>query len=179
MKKIKQPLSKGYQIKRVVSTTPHHKAGDRQYNKNHYPNGIVSFIFLLLFYVIFFCTVLGVGFGQHTLGSQWWLNSLLGSGVGYFGLNLLWVIGRSGLFEMGGYGLVKFMRMIHLDIIKEKVEFYIHEPALNDVNNVSEYKLYCQQRRSYTKKWTYISLLTSAAVFVVTLVLYFSLFYSL
>lgn len=80
---------------------------------------------------------------------------------------------------MGGYGLVKFMRMIHLDIIKEKVEFYIHEPALNDVNNVSEYKLYCQQRRSYTKKWTYISLLTSAAVFVVTLVLYFSLFYSL
>lgn len=183
MKKIdKSTFSKGYNIKKVITID---NKLQKSYNSSsdssdhaRYPNGMAGFVLLLLAYILFTVITLSVGFTNFgDVFNAQWQNTVLGGGLGYFLGNALWFIGRSGLFNLTGYGLTKFGRIIHFDNIKEKVAKFTINSAIKDVNNLADYKSYSETRKDYTKKWYYISLITSTVIAVISVVIYLIIIY--
>lgn len=183
MKKIdKSTFSKGYNIKKVITVDNklqrNYNAASDSSDHIKYPNGMAGFVLLLLAYILFIIITLSVGsINFADVFSAQWQNTVLGGGIGYFLLNALWFIGRSGLFNLTGYGLTKFGRIIHFDNIKEKVAKFTINSAIKDVNNLADYKTYSETRKDYTKKWYYISLITSTIIAVVSVIIYLIVIY--
>ncbi len=168
----KSGFSEGYKIKNGKNVN------DKQINinkleKNSFPNGLVPFIFIYLFYVIFLACVFGIGFSNYKEVfsiKQTWTNSLISISIAPILFNFLWTIGRTGFNDAVSFSLLKFSRFTKIAKIREKVEFYVHEPAIKNVNNLEDFKIFSKKRKQNSTKWFYISWITSIILFVVVLI---------
>ncbi len=170
-------FKKGYVVDKVMSDNQLNKkfakADKKNKGANNFPNGLIPFGFLLLFYLIFLITCLSIGASKKV---DWfhdnWHVSVLSSGVVYLIMNLLWAIGRTGFLSTAGYGMMKFGRFIRYSELRQKIEFFKEDPAINDVQTLIEYRQYIDERKGYTKKWFIISLSTSGIIFVISLIIW-------
>lgn len=176
----KNRLSKGYAINKINSSSNRMNKTKKEYDVRQYPNGFIPFFFLLLFYLIFTIVVLSIGFTDEKISSFYpWYWSTLSASVSYLLMNVLWWIGRTGNLPTGGYIFMKCSRAMKLNKIRDKIDFTLHEPAINDVNSNSEFKEYCSIRKNYTKKFFVISITTSFCIFLINMIISFSVAYTI
>lgn len=175
-------LSKGYVVNKNGNNNINKKFVNKkkEYDIRQYPNGFIPFLFLLLFYLIFTTVVLSLGFTNKDISAFYpWYWSTLSSAVAYFLLNVLWWIGRTGNLPTGGFIWMKCSRALKFSKIREKIDFTIHEPAINDVNTDSEFKEYCSIRKEYTKKFFVISISLSGIILILNFIVSFSVAYTI
>ncbi len=173
----KKGFKKGYVVDKVISDNQLNKKFSKSQKKSEeaktFPNGMIPFGFLLLFYIIFLSTCLGIG---ATKESSWfhknWHTSVLSTAAAYLLMNLLWLIGRTGFLSSAGYGMMKFGRFVRYHELLQKIKLENFDHAINDINTIEEYSEYVIERKQYTKKWFYISLITSAIVLIISLIIW-------
>ncbi len=173
----KKGFKKGYVVDKVMSDNQLNKKFAKANRKNKdnktFPNGLIPFGFLLLFYLIFLSVCIGLG---ATKEQGWfhdnWHASVVSCGAAYLLMNLLWAVGRTGFLSSAGYGMMKFGRFIRYHELLQKVKIENYDHAIKDVNSAEEYSEYVIERKAYTKRWFYISLITSASVFVISLIIW-------
>lgn len=176
----KKYLSQGYSIKKTLNTNHKNNKKNVTDEAKRYPNGVIPFVCLLLFYVIFTIVVLVLGFTNASIKQFFpWYWSTLSAAIAYFLLNILWAIGRTGFSSVSGYMMMKTARITRMRKIRDKLEYFVNEPAINDVNNMDEYNTYVLERKKYTKKFFYTSLILSGSIFVINLIVSLSFYYSL
>ncbi len=67
-------------------------------------------------------------------------------------LNLLWLIGRTGLFNSFGYMSLKLSRATHFSTFKQKIKVTAINCGLDEVENFQQYNEYVAHRQECTKK---------------------------
>ncbi len=171
-------FKKGYEVNKIMSDNQLNKkfskATKKQDKAKSYPNGMIPFGCLLLFYLIFLIVSLSVMAAKdHVLIKNFWHTSVLSCGMAYLLMNVLWAIGRTGFLSNAGYSLMKFGRFVRFNELRQKIDRFIENPAVEDVETPYEYKEFIGERKKYTKKWFIISLSTSGAIAAISLIIYF------
>lgn len=168
----KSGFSEGYKIKNGKNLTLDKKT-KKELDKYSYPNGIVPFIFITIFYIITISCVLGIGFGNLSnlfSNKSVWTNSVISVTILPVLLNFLWMIGRTGFNDVLSFSLLRFSRFAKISKIREKVEFYVHEPAISEVNTLEDFKIFSKNRKKSATKWFYISFVSYLILFTIILV---------
>lgn len=167
-------FSEGYKIKNGKNLFFEKNKDKKSKNfPKSYPNGMIPFIFISIFFIITISCVFGIGFSQYSdifSNKKVWTNSLICVSILPFLLNILWLIGRTGFSDILSFSLMKVSRNIKMSKLSEKMHFYASDPAINDVNNLNDYKEYAKIRKKKSTKWFYISLLTYSIIFITLLV---------
>ncbi|MGL4950320.1 MAG: hypothetical protein ACRC4M_00540 [Mycoplasma sp.] len=174
MKKIGQSDFKpGYKINKLSSNPQTKKKVKSSKNEDHsfaYPNGIIPLIAINVLFVIGLSVVFGVGFGIYKDVFKFqWPNSLIAVAACHVLLNLLWVVARLDQVALVGFGTHKMKQKLKLNRIRDKMKIYIHDQAIDEVETHAEFVEFCSERKKYTKKSFYISLVVSGSVFAICL----------
>lgn len=173
--KVNGGFKTGYSVNRIrpKNDKPHH---DVDYDNIVYPSGILPFGFLLFLYGAGLIVALVCGSiydpGFKFADAPQWPKYVLCVPAVTLCLNLLWVIGRTGLFNSFGYMNLKLSRLTHIHALKEKVKLTPINNGLDEINDYHSYSEYVACRQKCTKKWTYISLGTHTGLFVISLIIY-------
>lgn len=175
MNKVNGGFSEGFKIKSGKNLTIKNKqTKDKNIQANSYPNGIIPFIFITLFFIISTSCIFGIGFSKfYPIFSQKqvWTNSLMCLGIIPLLFNTLWLIGRTGFANAFSFSLLKFSRSMKLSKLRQKLEFYVYDHAVNDVNNFEEYKEFSKTRSEKAKKWFIISFITYSILAILLLII--------
>ncbi|MGL4952097.1 MAG: hypothetical protein ACRC4L_03895 [Mycoplasma sp.] len=168
----------GYKINKLVRNNSLNKQNNKKSEKSEddlslaYPNGMIPFILINAFFLIGSSVIFGIGFTTFADSFKFqWPNSVIAIGVSHLLLNLFWFIARLDQVALFGFGTLKFKRKINLARIKEKTKLYSHKQAIDDVETHDEFVAYCAERKKYTKKVFYISMIVSVSIFVLCLLI--------
>lgn len=167
-------FKKGYAINNKVMTDNQLNKKFQKTNKNHqgkyYPNGMIPFVCLLVFYVITLITCVTVlSQMDEVLFRYHWHTTVISVAFSYLLMNILWAIGRSGFSSGVGYGLMKFGRFVRWSELRTKIEYHGNDPAIAEVNSAKEFNAYCMERKKHTIKWFIISISTSGTITIISL----------
>ncbi len=167
-------FKEGYSVNRIRTTPTNNNKKDEKidYSSIEFPNGIIPFCFILFVYVAGLIASLVSAYYLDQFFNINWPNYMVSVPAVTLCMNLLWLIGRTGLFTSIGYASLSLSRVTHFDKIKEKMKITPIAYGLEEVKDYKDYKEYCGERIKYTKKWTYISLGVHTGLFVVSLIIF-------
>ena len=167
-------FKEGYSINRIRTTPTNNNKKDEKidYSSIEFPNGIIPFCFILFIYVAGIIASLVAAYYLDPLFSKSWPKYVVSVPAVTLCMNLLWLIGRTGLFTSIGYASLTFSRVTHFNKLKEKTKITPIAYGLEEVKDYAGYKDYCSERIKYTKKWTLISLGVHTGLFVVSLIIF-------
>lgn len=167
----KTSLQSGYSVKKTLSSNSNKKI---KYNKDElikrYPNGIIPFIFITLFFAISLIVLMSVR-PKYILDFTW-QSILISISATTLCLDVLWIIGRTGLSSIARFGMMKFGRVTKFNKLKEKMNIYEVYQAIEDVGDYDSYKSYLLDRKKYTRKWCCVSMITHTIIFVISLIIF-------
>ncbi len=72
-------------------------------------------------------------------------------------LLVFWWLGRQGFTAWARFSILKFNRMFKIRKLREKMQLYVITPALADVTNLEEFKMFEKKRSKSTKAYFKIS----------------------
>ena len=168
-------FKEGYVVNRIRTASSSNNQNDKiDYSTIEFPNGIVPFCVILFIYVAGMIAAVVAGYIKDPFFSSvpTWPKYLVAVPAVTLCMNLLWLIGRTGLFTSIGYASLSLSRVTHFDKLKQKFKVTPIAAGLEEVKDYSDYKEYCSERIKYTKKWTYISLGVHTGLFVVSLIIF-------
>ncbi len=175
MNKVNGGFSEGFKVKSGKNLTlKNKKTNGSEIHSNSFPNGIVPFIFISLFFIISTICIFSIGFTKfypYFCQKKVWTNSLICIGIIPFLFNLLWLIGRTGFANAFSFSLLKFSRFMKVSKLRQKLEFYVYDHAINDVNNFEEYKEFSKTRTQKSKKLFLISFIVYIIIAILCLII--------
>lgn len=136
-----------------------------------FPNGLIPCISLTIACIIALGLALGLSPKNYTnkehlvfLYHEWYniIWYILGASLCIIAL---WAIGRTGLFSITRYGIMKFARVLKINVLREKISR--HDYAIDHVTNLQEYEEFLTERKSTTKKVFFITWITYLSLFIV------------
>lgn len=142
-----------------------------------YPSGIGTSIFLAIITVIALGLALGLSKdipsikneNQTYLQSDWFniIFYVFGAMMCIIGLV---AINRSDFLITIRFGWMKFLRTIRVNILRQKM-FKNKAFAIDDVNNIDEFKDYLKQRNKSTKRVFFVTLYVYLSLFIISLII--------
>ncbi len=163
-------FKEGYAVNRI-RTNPTKDETPVDLEKISYPDGIIPFCVILFLYVAGLIASLVSAYFLDPFFATTWPNYVVSVAAVTLCMNLLWLIGRTGIFASFGYAAISFSRITHFDKVREKVRSTPIAMGLEEVKDFKTFKDYVTIRQKYTKKWTYISLGTHLGIFIVSLII--------
>ena len=145
-------------------------------NRNKtYPTGIGTLVFLIIITII----ALGVSLGLSAklqITKKWYdiVFYVFGAMLCIVGLI---AINRTDFLITIRFGWMKFLRTIRVNILRQKM-FKNKAFAIDDVNNIDEFKEYLKQRNKSTKKVFFITLYVYLSLFIISTIIMLVLNYA-
>lgn len=94
--------------------------------------------------------------------------------VGFF-LNLLWLISRQLVFTKSKYSSKKMMEVMTFKNMRRKRNLTINSLAVNNITSYYDYEKYCEMKKLTTRLTFWISFITYTILFVISIILTFTI----
>lgn len=132
-----------------------------------YPDGKVWTLLLTIVVIIGLSLSLGLAsHHKYFFKTQWYNLVFYVLAATMCFIALAWVA-RTGFLASLRYGLLKFARLIRLDVLRRKIKYKVIYEAIDDVNSLEEFKEYIKEKNKNTKKTFIITTSVYSGLFLI------------